>query len=163
LANPCRIGPDFQDIAGCRGTPVVFRLAGSGGGSAAPDCGADGWRFNPSRSFGTHADRRDGQGAGGNRVTVFDDGTDVNQVLADPVTLSFSDGSRMVSRTFPAGTQIEAECKVTFQSGFTMIGLRFQNPAALPDLINAGFAFLDSKGMPVIPPVRSLGPARSRR
>jgi hypothetical protein len=96
--------------------------------------------------FGTHADRRDGQGAGGNRVTVFDDGADVNQVLADPVTLSFSDGSRMVSRTFPAGTQIQAECKVTFQSGFTMIGLRFQNPAALPDLIIAGYTFLDSKG-----------------
>jgi hypothetical protein len=52
----------------------------------------------------------------------------------------------MVSRTFPAGTQIQAECKVTFQSGFTMIGLRFQNPAALPDLIIAGYTFLDSKG-----------------
>ncbi len=96
-------------------------------------------------------------GAGGNRVTVFDDGTDVNQVLADPVKLSFSDGSRTVSRTFPAGTQIQAEFKVTFQSGFTMIGLRLQNPAAPPDLINAGYTFLDSNGVPAIPPVGSLG------
>jgi Hint domain len=91
-------------------------------------------------------------GAGGNTDLVFDDGTDTLQVLNQPVTLTYNDGASTVTTTFPAGTQIQAEFRVTFSSGYTVIGLRFENPSAPPDLINAGYAIVDLNNNFVIPP-----------
>lgn len=91
-------------------------------------------------------------GAGGYTDANFDDGTGANQVLNEAVTLTYSDGSGVVTTTFPAGTQVQAEFTVTFSSGFSIIGIRFENPSAPPDLINAGYAFFDASGTPTLPP-----------
>jgi Hint domain len=91
-------------------------------------------------------------GAGGNTDLVFDDGTDTLQVLNQPVTLTYNDGGSLVTTTFPAGTQIQAEFRITFSSGYTIIGLRFENPTAPPDLINAGYTVVDLNNNFVIPP-----------
>ena len=91
-------------------------------------------------------------GTGGDTAGTFDDGTGANQVLNEAVTLRHDSASGIRDTTFPPGTQVQAEFTVTFSSGYSIIGLRFENPDAPPNLITAGYTITDSSGNPVIPP-----------
>ncbi|MCK0169083.1 Hint domain-containing protein [Jannaschia sp. S6380] len=82
----------------------------------------------------------------------FDDGTRANQVLNADLTLTYNDGSGEVTNTFPTGSQVQAEFAVTFSSGFTIIGVRLENPDGPPNLITAGYTFVDASGNPTVPP-----------
>lgn len=93
----------------------------------------------------------------GDSLTTFDDGTGARQTLGEPLTLTYEQGGTMVTRTFPAGQQIQAEFKTTFADGTQIVAIRIQNPDAgqpgEPNLVTAGYAVVG--GAP--PPGTTLG------
>ena len=90
-------------------------------------------------------------GTTGDTAASFDDGTGANQVLNEDVTLTYNDGTSTVTNVFPAGTQVQAEFTVTFSSGYSIIGIRLENPVG-SGLVTAGYTIVDSAGNPAVPP-----------
>ncbi|MEL6565352.1 MAG: Hint domain-containing protein [Pseudomonadota bacterium] len=94
----------------------------------------------------------DPDGGTSDRDSVFDDGTGAQQFLAEAVTLTYAQGGSIVTATFPAGTQIQAEFTQTFSNGFQVIALRFEDPNASGGLVTAGYTFFDPAGNASAPP-----------
>ncbi|MEM9795679.1 MAG: Hint domain-containing protein [Pseudomonadota bacterium] len=94
------------------------------------------------------------------QIDEFDDGTGARQFLGEDVTLTFKLNGSVVTRTFPAGSQVQSEFRLAFDSGgtgTTIYGVRIENPLfgqpGEPELITAGYSV--SGG--TLPPGTSVG------
>ena len=92
-------------------------------------------------------------GQDGDAIDTLDDGTDARQTLGEPVTLTFAlPSGAVVTRTFPEGTQVQAEFTQAFRDGTEIVALRFENPLAgqpgEPDLITAGYTTIGAPPEP---------------
>lgn len=87
----------------------------------------------------------------------FDDGTSEPQTLETPLTLTYvQDGVTRTTTFPPTTTQIQAEFKVEFASGYTLVAIRLTDPnsAATGDnLVTAGYSLVPPPGGAVPPPV----------
>ncbi len=102
-----------------------------------------------------------GSGNSGSQ-TDFDDGTQADQVLAEDATFTYTNYSgNVVTTTFAAGSQIQAELQQTFSNGSTIVALRIENPnSGTPGeqpLITVGYTFIG----PAPPPNTPLGTVTS--
>lgn len=96
-------------------------------------------------------DTGDGPGTSSGSQLLFEDGTSRAQILDEPLTLSYEDGGSIVTTTFPAGTQVQAEFFIEFDSGYELFALRFADPDG-SGFITAGYALNPPDGAPAIPP-----------
>ncbi|PRY94514.1 YD repeat-containing protein [Hasllibacter halocynthiae] len=98
-----------------------------------------------------------GPNQGGDSLTTFDDGTGARQALGEPVTLTYDQNGTTVTKTFPPGSQVQAEFVTEFSDGTEIVAIRIQNPDAgqpgQPNLVTAGYAVVG--GAP--PPGTTLG------
>ncbi|KIT18141.1 Hint domain-containing protein [Jannaschia aquimarina] len=90
-------------------------------------------------------------------IDDFDDGTGARQVLGEDVTVTFELNGSVVTRTFPAGSQVQAEFQQDFSNGPTIVAIRIANPLAgqpgEPNLITAAYAVVGG----AIPPGTTFG------
>lgn len=91
----------------------------------------------------------------GGTAENFEDGVGIAQFLAEPLTLTYQGGGGPVTQTFPAGTRIQAEFRVNFSSGYSIVGVRLGTGS---NLVTAGFVVIPPPGGdPTPPPGFSLG------
>ncbi|CUH26774.1 hypothetical protein JSE7799_00751 [Jannaschia seosinensis] len=96
-------------------------------------------------------------GQRGDAVDTFDDGTGARQYLGKDVTLTLDVNGTVTTRTFPAGSQVQAEFQLDFASGRSIVGLRIENPVSVcgpnsePPFLTAGFSFVDEIPAPGTP------------
>ncbi len=134
------------------------------GGSQPFSAGSTNPPNNGSTTFTTGDDtgfilRVDDTGTGtGNSgsQTIFDDGTQVDQFLAEDAVFTYTNYSgNVVTTTFPTGSQIQAELQQTFSNGSTIVVLRIENPNAgdprEQPLVTVGYTFIGPPPTPNTP------------
>jgi hypothetical protein len=88
----------------------------------------------------------------GNSAGQFDDGTDAQQYLTEPLTLEYrSDRGLVLKRSFPPKTVVQSEFIIVLDSGYRITGLRLTDPTN-GQLYTAGYVLIRPDGRLVTEP-----------